>query len=174
MPVMTSIQLSVPFIKKGIANLGISVRSSIRRKLVANQTNGIILWWSPKHWITLPSRGEHHFADIHCEGRPSARNVSDSSEIIQQGGQSSRSPNALPYEQLGNGADLIETNMEFACNNAWDPHNNTTQVTRTYIQACDNSSDLSTGHLKGMLSHLGQIANMKIENLLWTAAHLFT
>ena len=31
-----------------------------------------------------------------------------------------------------------------------------------------NSSDFSTGQLQAKLSHLGQTATVKIENLLWT------
>ena len=57
---------------------------------------------------------------------------------------------------------------------AWDLQKDTYKAKRTYVQACENSSDLPTKQLKGKLSHLGQTANMNIQNLLWTAAHLST
>ena len=53
---------------------------SIWKRLVANQRNGIILWWTPKHGYH-PSRRVTHFAQIHGEGTPSARDVTYSSEI---------------------------------------------------------------------------------------------
>ena len=56
MSVITGILLSLPFIKQGIANLGISVRSSTRKRLGANRRNENILWWSPKHRITPKQR----------------------------------------------------------------------------------------------------------------------
>ena len=68
---IAGIHLSVPFIKKGVANLGISVRVSIQKRLEANQRN---------ETIQHPSR-KSHFPLIQSEGRPSARCVSDSSEI---------------------------------------------------------------------------------------------
>ena len=41
--------LSAPFVNKEIANLGISVRSSIPKRVETNQRSEIILWQSPKH-----------------------------------------------------------------------------------------------------------------------------
>ena len=49
-----------------------------------------------------------------------------------------RSPNALSHEQLACCcADLVEANMEFACNKAWELHKNIYKVKETYIQACE-------------------------------------
>ena len=51
MPLMTGIRLSALF-EKEVANLGISVRSSIVNRLEVNQRNQIILWQSSKHGIS--------------------------------------------------------------------------------------------------------------------------
>ena len=72
-------------------------------------------------------------------------------------GQSGRSPNALSCKQLGSGAEF----MEFAREKARKLHKNRKQSKGRMDQ------------LKRKLSHLGQIANVKIEKL-WTAAHLAT
>ena len=62
MLVIIGIHLSAPFIKKEVANLGISVRSRILNRLEANQTSKLILWQSPKHW-----RSRKYFADVQSE-----------------------------------------------------------------------------------------------------------
>ena len=82
----------------------------------------------------------------------------------------------LSYEQLGSCADSLKVNMEFARKKALNSHKNKYKVKGTCVQACEKCSDFPTGQLKRKLklSHAGQNANMKIESLLWTAAHLFT
>ena len=67
-----------------------------------------------------------------------------------------------------------EANMEFVRKKAWDRHKIKNKVRGSLVQACENYSDLPTRQLKRKLSHLGQIANMKIKKSLWTAAHLST
>ena len=94
--------------------------------------------------------------------------------ILVLGGRSSRGPNAVSYKQLGNCADVIDANMEFCSQEAWDLHNIFLKSKGLMFNHVQNSSDLLTGQLKRKVSHLGQIANMKIKNLLWTAPHLST
>ena len=82
-----------------------------------------------------------------------------------------RSPNALSYEQLGSCADfLLNQTRNLLSKKAL--HKNINKIQETYVQACENSSDLPTGKFKRKLSHLGQIVNMRIEHLLWALAHL--
>ena len=90
--------------------------------------------------------------------------------IIQEGGQNSRSQNALSSEQLESCAEFNEANMLFARKKAWDQHNHIFKVPKGLMFM----PDLPTQQLKRKLSHLGQIANMKSNSLLWTVAHLFT
>ena len=40
-------------------------------------------------------------------------------------------------------------------------HKNMDKIQETYVQTCENSSDLPTRKLKRKLSHLGQIVNIK-------------
>ena len=120
----TGNHLSVSFIKKGIVNMRTTVRSSTRNGWErTKQTKDFC--GSGQNIGSLSSRGEDDHAKIHCKGRPSARChmlriLSRSSDclaaqnvlvkereqkghtlgIIQQGRQSSRSSNALSYEQL--------------------------------------------------------------------------
>ena len=61
-----------------------------------------------------------------------------------------------------------------ALKKAWDLYKNICNVKGTSVQACEKTSDLPTGQLKRKLSHLVQIANMKIDDLLWTAEHFLT
>ena len=49
---------------------------------------------------------------------------------------------------------------------AWDLHKNTMRVVETHVQACEKSSDLPSGHITKRLSHLGQIANMHIREVI--------
>ena len=93
--------------------------------------------------------------------------------ILQQGGQSGRSPNALSYKQLGSCAEFIDGNIEFARQKAWDLHKRTdTKSEALVFQHVGISSNLTTGQLKKQLSHLDQIANMKIENYVDSGASL--
>ena len=59
---------SVPFIREGIANLGVSVRLSIRKRLGANQSNDIILWSSPKTLDLTQPEDETHFEKLTAKG----------------------------------------------------------------------------------------------------------
>ena len=68
MQVITGSHHSVPFIRKGIANLGVSVRSSIRKRLGANQSNDIILWSSPKKLNLTQPEDEPHFVNFTAKG----------------------------------------------------------------------------------------------------------
>ena len=72
-------------------------------------------------------------------------------------------------------SDFTEANVEFARKKKkWAPPRNMYNVKGTDVQACEKSSDLPTEQLGVKLWHLGQIASMVVENLLWAAAHLFT
>ena len=53
-----------------------------------------------------------------------------------------------------------------------DLHKNMFYVKGTSVHACEKSADLPTEPLKRNLSHFVQIAIVKIENFVWTAAHL--
>ena len=56
MPMISVIHWRATLVKEGLANLGVSVRVSIRKRLVANRRNEIILQWSPEHWISPEQR----------------------------------------------------------------------------------------------------------------------
>ena len=69
---------------------------------------------------------------------------------------------------------FLKKTWKFACTTARDLHNNIFNVKGTCVQACEKSSDLSTGQLKRKLWYLGQTANTQIETLWWAVAHLNT
>ena len=56
MPVITGIHLRVLYVKRGIANVEISVQSSMRQTLEANEKKGIISVVVAKNWITPKQR----------------------------------------------------------------------------------------------------------------------
>ena len=82
----------------------------------------------------------------------------------------------LSYEQNVKVVQMLlkQTCMGFARKKVWDLHKNRYNVKGTRVQACEHFFHLSYGQLKRSLSHLGQTANMKIDNLLWTTANLST
>ena len=71
--------------------------------------------------------------------------------------------------KLGSFAGLLEANMEFARKKAWNL--DFFKIHRDLFSHVKIYRPPKTTQ-KRKLSHLGQIANMKIENLSWTAAHL--
>ena len=75
---ITGTHLSVPP-KRELQTWGMSVRSSTRKRLGANQKTKEFSD-SDQNIGSHPSRG-NHLAEIYCEGRPSARGVSNSGEI---------------------------------------------------------------------------------------------
>ena len=78
--VIIGIHLSASFTKHEAANLGISVKSNNTEKAGGEplkRNNSVPV---AQHIGYLPSGGGHYFTEIHCEGRPSARSVSYSSE----------------------------------------------------------------------------------------------
>ena len=81
--------------------------------------------------------------------------------ILRQGGQSSRSPNAPSYEQLGGCAGFIEAHMELAAKRH-DSQKNIFKVTETLAQACETFFRPPTGQRERQMSHLGKIVNMRI------------
>ena len=144
--VIMSIQLRALSIKKEVANLGISVRSSIPKRLEANQRSDIIL----------------------C---PIAKTL----DIIQAGKEITL-PKFKAKGDFLHGVSrklcrvLLERTWNFfarkpgtciCCN----------KVKETFLQACEKSSDHRAKQLKRKLSHLGQLVTMKIESLR-AAAHL--
>ena len=68
--------------KRRVANLEISVRSSIRESLGASQRKEKILRWKPKHWIS-PMQRIKQLPKNHGQSRPCARSVDYSNEIIK-------------------------------------------------------------------------------------------
>ena len=61
MLVKTGNHSSVPFFKLGKCRIGISCACKHTERLEANQRDGIILQWSPKHWIS----SEHRIKSLH-------------------------------------------------------------------------------------------------------------
>ena len=75
MPLITSIHLSVLFIRELQTWEQVSVQAH-GKELGANQSNEIVLWWSPKHVITPKQR----ITSLR-EGSPCALGASYSSEV---------------------------------------------------------------------------------------------
>ena len=55
--------------------------------------------------------------------------------MIQQSGESGRSPNALSYERLGSCAEFIVANVKLVRKNALDLHKHFYNVKGTYVPA---------------------------------------
>ena len=64
--------------------------------------------------------------------------------------------------------DIIWAIMKFAHKKVWDLHKKTHKAEGTFFQAREKKI------LRRRSSHLGQTVSTKIEDLLWTAAHLST
>ena len=151
--------IRVLFIEKEFANLGESVRSSRRKSLRGGEPKkrnnsvfctGCQLFQCNHLFQKIGKNIAKKFRLALVEERfvEEPEKKGPTFGITQQGGQSSRSPNALPFEQLAHCADFVEANMEFARQNAWDLHKKTYQVEWTISKHVKISSEFPTGLLK--------------------------
>ena len=146
--------IRVLFIEKEFANLGESVRSSRRKSLRGGEPKkrnnsvfctGCQLFQCNHLFQKIGKNIVKKFRLARVEERfvEEPEKKGPTFGITQQGGQSSRSPNALPFEQFGHCADFVVARKK-----AWDLHKNTYQVEWTLSKHVKISSDFPTGLLK--------------------------
>ena len=145
----------LPFIRKGSANLGVSVRSRIRKSWnePKRRNNSVVVATTLDQTqakdkntpLKCIAKGDlQHGVSAtkwkdDCQEVPSGwrrkticNGVTEGrSNLGNQVTRCSRSPTAPSYEQLGGSADSIETNMEFAGKKAWYLHKNSYKVQGT-------------------------------------------